>query len=418
MGLVEELTALLGEERVTEDPFALLMYSKDAGASRGHADLVVFPETTEEVAEVVRIVSRHGVPIVARGAGTGLAAGAVPNEGGVVVSLKRMDRIHEVDVENRTAWVGPGVINLDLSVAAAPYGLHFAPDPSSQSVCTIGGNVANNSGGPHCLAEGSTVSHVLAAEVVLADGEVLVFGAAAPDPIGLDLRGVVTGSEGTLGIVTRVLVGLLPDPPDVRTLLLAYDSVEAAAATVSGVIAAGVVPAALEMMDQRMAVAVENWLHAGLPVEAAALLLAKVVGEPAAVEAEAEVIRRVGAESGAISIQTAADEEERALLWKGRKSAFGAVAQAAPDYYLHDTVVPRTRLVETMARVYEIADRYGLIMMNVFHAGDGNLHPLIAYDASDPDETRRVHQAAEEMVVMCVEQGGVLSGEHGIGLEK
>ncbi|HLU31793.1 MAG TPA: FAD-linked oxidase C-terminal domain-containing protein [Acidimicrobiia bacterium] len=418
MGVTRELQALLGPERVTEDAFALRLYSKDAGGLRGSPTVVVFPRTTSEVRGIVGIAARHGVPIVARGAGTGLAAGAVPNQGGIVVSTKLMDIIFEIDPVDRTAWVGPGVINLDLSVAAAPHGLHFAPDPSSQSVCTIGGNVANNSGGPHCLAEGSTVSHVLAVEVVLADGEVLVFGAAAPDPIGLDLRGVVTGSEGTLGIVTRVLVGLLPDPPDVRTLLLAYDSVEAAAATVSGVIAAGVVPAALEMMDQRMAVAVENWLHAGLPVEAAALLLAEVVGEPAAVEAEAEVIRRVGAECGATSIQTAADEEERALLWKGRKSAFGAVAQAAPDYYLHDTVVPRTRLVETMARVYEIADRYGLIMMNVFHAGDGNLHPLIAYDASDPDETRRVHQAAEEMVVMCVEQGGVLSGEHGIGLEK
>ncbi|HSJ36186.1 MAG TPA: FAD-linked oxidase C-terminal domain-containing protein [Acidimicrobiia bacterium] len=418
MGVTRELQSLLGPERVTEDAFALRLYSEDAGGLRGSPTVVVFPRTTSEVRGIVGIAVQHGVPIVARGAGTGLAAGAVPNQGGIVVSTKLMDTIFEIDPVDRTAWVGPGVINLDLSVAAAPHGLHFAPDPSSQAVCTVGGNVANNSGGPHCLAEGSTVSHVLAVEVVLANGEVLVLGSAAPDSIGLDLRGVVTGSEGTLGIVTRVLVGLLPDPPDVRTLLLAYDSVEAAAATVSGVIAAGVVPAALEMMDQRMAVAVENWLHAGLPVEAAALLLAEVVGEPAAVEAEAEVIRRVGAESGATSIQTAADEEERALLWKGRKSAFGAVAQAAPDYYLHDTVVPRTRLVETMGRVYEIADRYGLIMMNVFHAGDGNLHPLIAYDASDPDETRRVHQAAEEMVVMCVEQGGVLSGEHGIGLEK
>jgi glycolate oxidase len=418
MGLVEELTALLGEERVTEDPFALLMYSKDAGASRGHADLVVFPETTEEVAEVVRIVSRHGVPIVARGAGTGLAAGAVPNEGGVVVSLKRMDRIHEVDVENRTAWVGPGVINLDLSVATQPYGLHFAPDPSSQSVCTIGGNVANNSGGPHCLAEGSTVAHVLALEVVLADGEVTALGSAAPDPIGLDLRGVMIGSEGTLGLVTKVLVRLLPNPPDVRTLLLAFDTVEDAAATVSGIIAAGVVPAALEMMDQAMAVAVENWLHGGLPVDAAALLLAEVVGETAAVEAEAEVIRRIGTEHRARSIELAADEEQRAMLWKGRKSAFGAVAQTAPDYYLHDTVVPRTRLVETLSQIYEIARRHRLAIMNVFHAGDGNLHPLIAYDSGDPDETERVRKAAEEMVEVCVSRGGVLSGEHGIGLEK
>jgi glycolate oxidase len=418
MGLVQDLTMLLGDSRVTVDRFALHLYSTDAGASRGHAEVVVFPETTAEVAEVVLIASRHEVPIVPRGAGTGLAAGAVPNEGGIVISTKLMDSIEEVDIEDRTAWVGPGVINLDLSAATRPLGLHFAPDPSSQAVCTVGGNVANNSGGPHCLAEGSTVAHVLAVEVVLTDGEVVTVGSAAPDPIGLDLRGVLVGSEGTLGLVTRVLVRLLPNPPDVRTMLLAFDSVEAAASTVSGVIAAGVVPAALEMMDQRMAIAVENWLHAGLPVEAAALLLAEVVGESAAVEAEAEVIARVASECGAASITLAADEDEREILWKGRKGAFGAVAQTAPDYYLHDTVVPRTKLVETLAKVQEIADRHRLVMMNVFHAGDGNLHPLIAFDSADADEVSRVQLAAKEMVEVCVSRGGVLSGEHGIGLEK
>jgi len=418
MAVIADLEALLGSDRVTNEDFALHLYSKDAGATRGRATVVVFPQSTEEVVGVVKIAARHEVPIVARGAGTGLSAGAVPSEGGIVVSTKLMDRIEEVSLEDQTAWVGPGVINLDLSVATAPHGLHFAPDPSSQAVCTIGGNVANNSGGPHCLAEGSTVAHVLAVEVVLADGDVVTLGSTAPDPIGLDLRGVMVGSEGTLGLMTRALVRLMPNPPDVRTLLLAFDTVEDAAATVSGVIAAGVVPAALEMMDQRMAVAVENWLHAGLPTDAAALLLAEVVGEPVAVEAEAEVIRRVGEGCRARSIQTAADDAERALLWKGRKSAFGAVAQAAPDYYLHDTVVPRTRLVETMSAVYEIGERYRLVMMNVFHAGDGNLHPLIAYDSGDPDEVERVHRAAEEMVALCVRNGGVLSGEHGIGLEK
>ena len=418
MGLQSDLIDVLGAERVTQDAFALRLYSTDAGQETGHATIVVFPESTAEVAAVVAIASRNGVPIVARGAGTGLAAGAVPSEGGIVVSTKLMNQIEQVDPADRTAWVGPGVINLDLSTATSVYGLHFAPDPSSQSVCTIGGNVANNSGGPHCLAEGSTVAHVLAVEVVLADGEVLVLGGPAPDPIGLDLRGVMVGSEGTLGMVTRVLVRLMPDPPDVRTLLLAFDSVHDAATTVSGVIASGVVPAALEMMDQRMAIAVENWLHAGLPTDAAALLLAEVVGETAAVEAEADLIRRVGKASGALSISTAADADERALLWKGRKSAFGAVAQAAPDYYLHDTVVPRTRLAETMAQVYEVAERYDLVMMNVFHAGDGNLHPLIAYDSADEEERGRVIAAAEEMVRLCVRNGGTLSGEHGIGLEK
>ena len=297
--MIDELRAALEAERVLESPLARHLYSKDAGVFRGDATVVVVPVTTEEVQEVVRIARRHGVSIVARGAGTGLAAGAVPIGGGIVLSTTRMNQIHEIDPVNRTAWVGPGVINLDLSRATAGLGLHFAPDPSSQAACTIGGNVANNSGGPHCLAEGSTVNHVLALEVVLADGSVTVVGSSAPDEIGLDLRGMLVGSEGTLAIVTRALVKLTTNSPDVRTLLAWFDSVADAAATVSGVIAAGVVPAALEMMDQAMTQAVENWLHAGLPTEAAAILLAEVVGETAAVEAEAELIRRIAIENHA-----------------------------------------------------------------------------------------------------------------------
>ena len=415
--MIEELREVLGDERVLVSPLARHLYSKDAGVFRGEATVVVVPGTTAEVQEVVRIATRNGVSIVARGAGTGLAAGAVPLEGGIVLSTTRMNQIHEIDPVNRTAWVGPGVINLDLSRATAGLGLHFAPDPSSQAACTIGGNVANNSGGPHCLAEGSTVNHVLALEVVLADGTVTVVGSAAPDEIGLDLRGMLVGSEGTLAIVTRALVKLTVNSPDVRTLLAWFDSVGDAAATVSGVIAAGVVPAALEMMDQAMTQAVENWLHAGLPTEAAAILLAEVVGETAAVEAEAELIRRVALENHA-QVRVAASEAERALLWKGRKSAFGAVAQAAPNYYLHDTVVPRTKLVETMEAVYRIGDKHGLTMLNVFHAGDGNLHPLMAFDASEPGMLEKVQAAADELVELCVKLGGALSGEHGIGREK
>lgn len=415
--MIEELRAVLGEERVLVSPLARHLYSKDAGVFRGEATVVVVPISTGEVQEVVRIAHRHGVSIVARGAGTGLAAGAVPLEGGIVLSTTRMNQIHEIDSVNRTAWVGPGVINLDLSRATAGLGLHFAPDPSSQAACTIGGNVANNSGGPHCLAEGSTVNHVLALEVVMADGTVTVVGSSAPDEIGLDLRGMLVGSEGTLAIVTRALVKLTANSPDVRTLLAWFDSVADAAATVSGVIAAGVVPAALEMMDQAMTRAVENWLHAGLPTEAAAILLAEVVGETAAVEAEAELIRRVALENHA-EVRVAAGEAERALLWKGRKSAFGAVAQAAPNYYLHDTVVPRTKLVETMEAVYRIGAKHGLTMLNVFHAGDGNLHPLMAFDASEPGMLEKVQAAADELVELCVRLGGALSGEHGIGREK
>lgn len=418
MSLAEDLRRLLGSERVSDDPLELRLYGKDAGVSRGKASVVVFPDTTEEVAEIVRIAERHRVPVVARGAGTGLAGGAVPEDDSVVVVTTRMNRIFDVDLDDRTAWVGPGVINLDLSRETYPHGFHFAPDPSSQSACTIGGNVANNSGGPHCLAEGSTVNHVLGLEVVLTGGEIVTVGGVTPDPPGLDLRGVLVGSEGTLGIVTKVLVKLTPNPPDVRTLLAAFATVEDAAATVSGIIAAGIVPAALEIMDRLMIRAVENWLHAGLPTEAAAVLLAEVTGTTAAVIEEAGVIRRVAEENSATEVRVAENEAERALLWKGRKSAFGAVAQTAPNYYLHDTVVPRTKLVETMREVYAIAERYDLQMMNVFHAGDGNLHPLMAFDSSQPGMLERVRAAADELVEVCVRNGGALSGEHGIGREK
>jgi glycolate oxidase len=409
--------AVLGDDDVLEEPVELYLFSKDASLLRGSPTCIAFPGDAAEVAEIVRIAERHQVPIVARGAGTGLAAGASPTEGGIVVVTTAMSSI-EIDGDNRTAWVGAGVINLDLSTAAAPHGLYFAPDPSSQSACTIGGNVANNSGGPHCLSEGSTTSHVLGMEVVLAGGEIVTLGGQAPDPPGLDLKGAIVGSEGTLGIVTRALVRLLPIDPDVRTLLMDFPTVEDAARTVSDVIAAGLVPAALELMDQRMCIAVENWLQAGLPTDAAAVLLAEVVGESEGVESSAQLIADVARDNNAIGVDIAETEEHRALLWKARKSAFGAIAQLAPDYYLHDAVVPRTRLVETMKAVYEIADRYELTMLNVFHAGDGNLHPLIAFDAGDPETSERVHRAGDEIIAVALKAGGALSGEHGIGIEK
>ncbi len=417
MSLVGDLRGVLSEQRVLEEPVELYLYSRDASLMRGEATCVVFPQNTAEVAAVVRVAEAHDVPIVARGAGTGLAAGAIPVDGGIVLSTTAMNDI-ELDIENRTAWVGAGVINLDLTKQAEPYGLCFAPDPSSQSACTIGGNVANNSGGAHCLAEGATTSHVLGLEVVLAGGEVLTLGGQAPDMPGLDLKGLIVGSEGTLGVVTRALVRLLPIETDVRTLLLDFDHLAGATRTVSEVIASGLVPAALEIMDQKMTIAVENWLKAGLPTDAAAILLAEVVGDPEAVEAEAAIISKIGSENGARRVQVAEDETERAMLWKGRKSAFGAVAQVSPNYYLHDTVVPRSRLVETMEEVQAIADRYQLDVYNVFHAGDGNLHPLMAFDAEEPGMMEKVHAAGEEMVAACLSRGGALSGEHGIGLEK
>lgn len=417
MSLIDDLRAVLDHDRVLEEPLELHLFSRDSSLITGEATCVVFPETTEEVAEVVKVAEAAGVPIVARGAGTGLAAGASPTEGGIVLVTTLLNDI-EIDVENRTAWVGAGVINLDLTKEAEPYGLHFAPDPSSQSACTIGGNVANNSGGAHCLAEGATTSHVLALEVVLAGGETLVLGSKAPDQPGLDLKGVIVGSEGTLGVVTRALVRLLPIESDVRTLLIDFDTLDATTKTVSEVIAAGLVPAAMEIMDQRMMTAVENWLHAGFPTHSAAVLLAEVVGETEAVEAEAALIERIAFANGAGEVRLAVDEAHRAQLWKGRKSAFGAIAQVSPDYYLHDTVVPRSKLVAAMSEVQAIADSYDLPVYNVLHAGDGNLHPLIAFDASEPGLLEKAHKAGEEMVAACLRHGGALSGEHGIGLEK
>src|SRR5436309_2116521 len=295
-----------------------------------------------------------------------------------------MNRVLEVDEDERVAWVEPGVLNLDLTRAVSHLGLHYAPDPSSQQACSVGGNVATNSGGPHCLLYGVTSAHVVAVEVCLPDGSLAMLGGLDAEPAGYDLRGAFVGSEGTMGIATRIAVRLTPLPPAVRTLLLDFTSVEAAAAAVSGIIAAGLVPAALEMMDAEITRAVEDFVHAGFPRDAAAVLLVEVDGLPDGVDAAADVVTRVGTEHGARTVRVAADEAERALLWKGRKSAFGAIARIAPDYYLHDAVVPRTRLVDVLRRVYEIASTHDLTMMNVFHAGDGNLHPLIAFDRRRP----------------------------------
>jgi glycolate oxidase len=416
--LAADLRAALAPDRVRTEAVELGLYGRDASVMTGAAAVVCFPLTTDEVAAAVRIARRHGRPFVARGSGTGLAGGAVPVGDPVVIVTTKMDRILEVDPVDRVAWVEPGVINLDLTRDLSSHGLHFAPDPSSQQACTVGGNVANNSGGPHCLAYGVTSAHVLALEVVLPDGSVTLLGGLDPEPAGLDLRGVFVGSEGTLGIATRIAVRLTPDPPAVATLLLDFDSVDDAAETVSGIIAGGLLPAALEMMDRRITQAAEEFVHAGYPTDAAAVLLVELDGLPAGVEAGVEQVRAVGRAHGARTVRVAADDTERALLWKGRKSAFGAVARLAPNYYLHDTVVPRTRLCEVLAQVYAIADRHDLGVMNVFHAGDGNLHPLLLFDAREPGVMERVHAAGEEIVQVSLDAGGVLSGEHGIGLEK
>ena len=377
-----------------------------------------FPATGADVAAAVRVAARHERPFVARGSGTGLAGGATPLDRPVVIVTTHLNRVLDVDPVDRVAWVEPGVLNLDLSRSVAHLGLHYAPDPSSQAACSIGGNVATNAGGPHCLAYGVTAAHVVAVDVVLADGTVATLGDAAPDQPGYDLRGCFVGSEGTMGIARRIAVRLTPNPPRVRTLLLDFTAIDDAAATVSGIIAAGIVPAALEMMDAEITRAVEDFVGAGFPRDADAVLLVELDGLEDGVEAQVEAVREVGRRHGARTVRVAADEAERALLWKGRKSAFGAIARIAPDYYLHDAVVPRTKLVDVLRQVYAIADEQQLTMMNVFHAGDGNLHPLIVFDAREPGVWQRVHDAGDAILAACVAVGGVLSGEHGIGLEK
>ena len=402
------------------DPIELALYARDASLISGEAGLVCFPSSASELVGVVKACAKNGRPFVPRGSGTGLAGGATPagDVPPVVIVTTKMNRILQVDEEQRLAWVEPGVLNLDLSREVAELGLHFAPDPSSQQSCSIGGNVANNSGGPHCLLYGVTGGHVLAVEVVLPDGSLAMLGGVDPEPPGLDLRGAFVGSEGTMGIATRIAVRLTPLPPSVQTLLADFPTMQDAAAAVTGVIAAGIVPAALEMMDRNIVEVVEAYVGAGLPVDAAAVLLVEVDGLPGGAAEQARRVEKILRENGARSIEIAGSEEQRALWWKARKSAFGAIARIAPNYYLHDCVVPRTRLVEVLEQVDAIVSGQGLVLGNVFHAGDGNLHPLIIFDKRVPGTLERVHEAGRQIVEACVAAGGTLSGEHGIGLEK
>ena len=410
-----ELEEALGTTEVLSDPLALTLYARDAAMVEGGCALVAFPHTVEDVVACMQVAARHALPVVPRGSGTGLAGGATPIGDALVVVTSKMDRILEVRPEDRLAWVEPGVLNLDLANAVAPLGFTYAPDPSSQQTCSIGGNVNTNAGGPHCLAYGVTSSHVLAVDVVLPDGTVERFGSEAPEAPGYDLRGILIGSEGTLGIVVGACVRLTPEPPAVRTMLLDFSAVKDCAATVSSIIAGGVVPAAVEMMDHGIIVAAESFAHAGYPTDAAAVLLVEVDGLPEAVEAQSRAVENAARDHGVRTIRVAADDAERALLWKGRKSAFGAVAQIAPHYHLHDCVVPRSKLVDVLAGVYEIAGRHDIIVTNVFHAGDGNLHPLLSFDRRIPGTLERVLSASEQIVRLCVNQGGSLSGEHGMG---
>jgi glycolate oxidase len=416
--LVKRLVDRLGAGSVLYAPEDVIVFEYDFGLDRHPPDLVVVPRTTEEVVAIMRLAAEYEVPVIPRGAGTGISGGAVPVEGGLVLSLTRMNRILEIDVPNRRAHVQPGVVNLDVSKAAEVSGLFFAPDPSSQKASTIGGNVANNAGGPHCLAYGVTANHVLGLELVLPDGTVTWCRSTAGDAPGYDLSGLVVGAEGTVGVVTSILLRLLPKPEGVRTLLAIFESVDDASAATSAIIAAGIIPVAMEMIDQLALRAVEESFHAGYPMDAGAVLLVEVEGLREELEYVSPQIERILDQHGAREIRVAQTEPERALLWAGRKGAASAMGRVAPNYYLHDAVVARSKLPRVMRKVLEIGARHNLPVANIFHAGDGNLHPMILFDVKEPGVLERVLEAGREMLRMCVDEGGAISGEHGIGVEK
>ena len=418
-GLAARLASIVGERRVLFRAGELLAYSSDGlpGYFK-QPSIAVFPGTRDEVIAVVRELARAGVPFVPRGAGTGLSGGALA-DGVVLLGLNRLTRVISVDPDNALAVVEPGVVNVALSRAVSMHGLYYAPDPSSQAACTIGGNVAENAGGPHCLKYGVTMNHVVALTVALPDGDVVTLGNPAGEVDGYDLVGAFVGSEGCFGVVLDVTVRLSRTPQAVRTLLADFSSIDAAARAVSAIIASGILPAALEMMDAATIRAVEASIYAaGYPTDAAAVLLVEVDGPIAGLDADVGTIERLATEAGARTVRVARDEAERAKLWQGRKKAFGAMGRISSHLVVQDAVVPRTKLPEVLARVHEISKRHGVMVCNVFHAGDGNLHPNIGYDANDPEESARVHAAMREIMQACIAAGGTITGEHGVGMDK
>ena len=415
---LKKLVALVGARACLDRPEDLALYEYDGGVDKHRPDVVVFPRSTADVAGIVRIAREFDVPMVGRGAGTGLSGGAIPIEGGILIAFARMNAIVEVDLENERAVVEPGVVNLDVTTAVESGGYFYAPDPSSQRACTIGGNVAENSGGPHTLAYGVTTNHVLGLEFVMADGTVVETGGKETDLPGYDLTGLLTGSEGTMALVTRATVRLMRKPEAVKTILAIYDSNEDAGRTVGEITARGITPVAVEMLDGVMLRMVEEATHAGYPMDAAAVLLIELEGLGEAVEEQVTEIREACAVSGVREFRVARSAEERDLLWKGRKNAFGAVGRVSPTYYVQDGVVPRTKIAPTLHFINRTARKYGLTISNIFHAGDGNLHPIILFDARKPDELARARSAGEEILRYCIDAGGSITGEHGVGMEK
>ncbi len=413
-----EIEAQLGRDAVLSDPADLKLYEYDGGVDKAVPDAVAFPRTTEEVAALVKLARRHDLAIVGRGAGTGLSGGAIARAGGIVISFARMNRILEIDIENERGIVQPGVVNLDISLAVEPFGYFYAPDPSSQRACTIGGNVAENAGGPHTLAYGVTTNHVVSLEAVLPDGTVIEAGGKEPDIPGYDLVGLLTGSEGTLALVTKIGVRLMRLPEAVKTMLAIYNSTDEAGNTVGALTAKGITPVAMEMLDGPMLRMVEAATHAGYPLDAAAVLLIELEGLVEAVEEQAEEIAPVCRGCGAREVRIAKSADERALLWKGRKNAFGAIGRVSPTYYVQDGVVPRTQIARTLRAIHEIGEKYGIAISNVFHAGDGNMHPILPFDPRKPGDLERAQKAGEEILDFCISAGGSITGEHGVGMEK
>jgi glycolate oxidase len=417
--MLEELARIVPSARLLSSAAQMAVYESDAlTAFRQRPAAVVLAESAEEVIEVVRLCDRRGVPFVARGSGTSLSGGSLPIAGGIVIALNRLDRILRLDPDERIAVVEPGVVNLAVSRAAAPHGLYYAPDPSSQPICTIGGNVAFNSGGAHCLKYGMTGNHVLGLRVVLPDGEVVDLGGESLEGAGPDLVGLFVGSEGLFGIALEITLRLLPVPETYRTVLATYPTLAAAGDAVSAVIASGLLPGAIEIMDRLAIRAAAVGANAGYPPDAAALLIVELEGEVEAVEAEFAHLNRVIGSTAAEEIRTAENADQRARIWKGRKAAFSAVGRLAPDYIVQDGVVPRGRLGEALAAIERLGERHGIAVANVFHAGDGNLHPLILFDGRREGALEGAEALAGEIIALCIELGGSITGEHGIGLEK
>src|SRR5438874_6891420 len=417
--LIDRLRRAVGAENVLAAQSDLVVYECDGFTiEKNSPDVVVFPRGAEDVVEIVKICNVAGVPFLPRGAGTSLAGGCLPVGGGVMIALTRMKRILEVNLRDRYAVVEPGVVNVWLTNHLKPHGYHFAPDPSSQGACTIGGNVATNSGGPHTLKYGVTVNHVLGLEFVLPDGRVVQTGGPTEDNPGYDLSGVIVGSEGTFGITTKAWVRITRNPEAYRTLLGVFETVDDATNTISDIIAAGIIPGALEMLDQLILQAVEAAYHFGFPLDAGAVLIMEVDGLEAGLDSDAERITGIALKNRAREVRRANTEAERLLLWKARKNAFGAVGRLAPSYCTQDGVVPRTKLPHILREIHRIGEKYQLRICNVFHAGDGNIHPILLFDERDPDQIRRVLAAGREILEECLKCGGSVTGEHGLGVEK